>query len=399
VLSIVPLASRRVIIVNRYFYPDHSATSQMAGDLAFHLAERGWSVEVVTSRQRYDDAAARLPKRETVNGVTIRRVWTSRFGRSFLPGRAIDYATFYLSAFLALVRASHDAVVVAMTDPPLLSVVAAASSRRVVNWVQDLFPEVAESLGVLRHGGLLRRLRDWSFRRARMNVALSEGMARRMSNAGTGRIEVRHNWADAALRPVARESNPLRRDWQLGDAFVVGYSGNLGRAHEVETVINAMQALSGDDRVRFVVIGAGARLERMQSATTGLPNVQFRPYQPREALSESLSVADVHLVSLHPSLEGLIVPSKFYGVLAAGRPVIYIGASDGDLARLIADHDVGVVVEPGDGAALTGAIAAMAADPIRVAAMGARGRALYDTRFAPALALAEWKRILKEAAA
>jgi colanic acid biosynthesis glycosyl transferase WcaI len=371
----------------------------MAGDLAFHLAERGWSVEVVTSRQRYDDAAARLPRRETVNGVTIRRVWTSRFGRSFLPGRALDYATFYLSSFLALLRRSRGAVVVAMTDPPLLSVVAVASSGSIVNWVQDLFPEVAESLGVLRHWGFLRRLRDWSFRRARMNVALSEGMARRMATSGTRHVEVRHNWADAALHPVARDSNPLRRDWQLGDAFVVGYSGNLGRVHEVETVISAMKALAGDDRVRFVVIGGGAGLERMQSATAGLPNVQFRPYQPRETLSESLSVADVHLVSLQPSLEGLIVPSKFYGVLAVGRPVIYIGAREGDLARLILENELGIVIAPGDAVALREGIRELASDPGRTGAMGARGRALYAAQFAPAVALAAWERIVAEAAA
>jgi glycosyltransferase involved in cell wall biosynthesis len=391
--------SRRVIIVNRYFYPDHSATSQMAGDLAFHLAERGWSVEVVTSRQRYDDAAARLPKREMVNGVTIRRVWTSRFGRSFLPGRAIDYATFYLSAFLALVRTPREAVVVAMTDPPLLSVVAAMASRRVVNWVQDLFPEVAESLGVLWHVGILRRMRDWSFRRARINVALSEGMARRMGNPGRGRIEVRHNWADATLHPVARESNTLRRDWGLGDAFVVGYSGNLGRAHEIETVISAMKALAGDDRIRFVVIGGGARLEHLRRATAGLPNVQFRPYQPRETLSESLSVADVHLVSLHPSLEGLIVPSKFYGVLAVGRPVIYLGDPEGDLARMIVENNLGIVIAPGDGTALVACIQEFASDPTRAVAMGTRGRALYVEQFAAPVALAAWERILAEAVA
>lgn len=372
----------------------------MAGDLAFHLARQGWSVEVVTSRQRYDDAAARLPKRETVNGVTIRRVWTSRFGRSFLPGRAIDYATFYLSAFLTLIRAPRESVVVAMTDPPLLSVVAAAASRRVVNWVQDLFPEVAEGLGVVKRAWLLRRLRDWSFRRARANVVLSESMAARVASAGrAARPEVRHNWADAALQPVARETNPLRGDWQLGGAFVVGYSGNLGRAHELETVIGAMQALAGDDRVRFVIIGGGAGIERMQGATASLPHVQFRPYQPRETLSASLSVADVHLISLRPSLEGLIVPSKFYGVLAAGRPAIYVGSREGDLARLILDHDLGFVVDPGDGAALAGAIAELAGDPPRTAAMGARGRALYEARFAPALALAAWERILEEAAA
>src|SRR5687768_14946266 len=101
----------------------------MASDLAFHLASRGWKVEAITSRQRYDDANARLPKHEFVNGVSITRIATTRFGRSFLPGRVFDYLTFYVGAFAAI-RKRRGAVIIAMTDPPLLSVVAAFASRR-----------------------------------------------------------------------------------------------------------------------------------------------------------------------------------------------------------------------------------------------------------------------------
>lgn len=388
---------RRVVFVNRYFFPDHSATSQMAGDLAFFLAERGWAVEVITSRQRYDDAAAELAALEVVNKVTIRRVATTRFGRASLPGRAVDYATFYLSALLALRPVGRGAVVVALTDPPLVSVIAALASKRVVNWVQDLFPEVAESLGVLRRGGaLLRRVRDWSLRRARANVALSEAMAQRLPKAVVK--HVRHNWADAALHPVARESNRLRREWELDEHFVAGYSGNFGRAHEFETVMGAIRMLQDEDDLRFLFIGTGARVAPLQQGTAGNARVQFRPYQPREVLSDSLSAADVHLVSLDPSLEGLVVPSKFYGILAVGRPVLYIGDAGGDLARLITTHDLGFVVAPGDAAGLADAITALARDRPRAAAMGVRGKALYDERFAPAIALPEWERILMEAA-
>lgn len=369
----------------------------MAGDLAFHLAGRGWDVEAITSRQRYDDASARLPESEVVNNVTIRRVWTSRFGRMSLAGRAVDYATFYVSAYRALRRVPDDAIVIAMTDPPLMSVVAALASRRVVNWLQDLFPEVAEALGVMKRFAPLRMLRDWSLRRARANVVLSDGMAERVAGSGRRRsgqrTVVRHNWADASLHPIA--SSRLRDEWQLGDSFVVAYSGNLGRAHEFDTVAGAMKQLPN---VKFVIIGGGAQLDRVRQQTGSLPNVQFRPYQPRELLSESLSAGDVHLVSLHPSLEGLIVPSKFYGVLAVARPVIYIGSSSGDLARLIVEHDLGYVVEPGDADALARAIATLAGDRAQARAMGLRGRALYESRFAPAIAFAEWERILEEAA-
>src|SRR5436190_23348493 len=154
----------RVIFVNRYFYPDHSATSQMASDLAFHLASRGWEVGVITSRQRYDEPGARLAAREIVRGVAVRRVWSTTFGRHFLPGRAVDYATFYLSAPLAMMN-ERRATIVAMTDPPMMSVAAALASKRVINWLQDLFPDVATALG-MRIPRVVRRIRDWSLRKA-----------------------------------------------------------------------------------------------------------------------------------------------------------------------------------------------------------------------------------------
>ena len=367
----------RVVFVNRYFHPDHSATSQIATDLAFHLASRGWEVAAITSRQRYDDARARLAPREVANGVHIERVWSTRFGRAGLVGRAFDYLTFYLSAFLAM-RRSRDAIVVAMTDPPLLSVVAAFASKRVVNWVQDLFPEVAEALKI--RIPFVKGLRDWSLRRARANVVLGDLMSARVPRA-----VVIHNWADGKLEPVGRaEARPT---------FSIGYSGNLGRAHDFTTILGAMQRLP---EVRFVFTGGGAQLASVKREAPA--NAEFRPYVPREQLSESLSSVDAHLVSLRPALEGLIVPSKFYGILAVARPVIFIGARDGELARLIDAYHCGIVVDEGDVDGLAHAIATLAGDRDAAAAMGARGRALYLDRFAPRHAFAAWERVLEEAA-
>jgi colanic acid biosynthesis glycosyl transferase WcaI len=374
-------AQRHLLFVNRYFHPDHSATSQMLSDLSFHLAERGWRVEVVTSRQRYDDPSARLTAREMVRGAEVRRVWSTRFGRGFLPGRAIDYATFYVSAFFTLLRrARRGSTIVALTDPPLISVVAAfaAMLRRAttVNWTQDVFPEVAEALG-MRALRVLRRVRDWSLRRAKANVALGDSMAARLPNA-----VVIHNWADASLHPVDVPH----------DRFVVGYSGNLGRAHEVRTMLAAIRALRGDDDIEFVVTGDGAQLEAIRAEQ--LPNVRFAGYAPRERLSERLSSADAHLVTLLPSLEGLIVPSKFYGVLAVARPVLFVGARDGELARIIQSYECGFIIEPGDGEELARRIRELASDRDRARAIGLRGRRLYEERFAPPIAFASWERVL-----
>jgi glycosyltransferase involved in cell wall biosynthesis len=376
------LPGARVVFVNRYFHPDHSATSQMVSDLAFHLAASGFDVEVITSRQRYDDPSAQLPAREVVNKVTITRVATTRFGRAFLAARAIDYLTFYVSAWVALLR-RRDAVVVAMTDPPLMSIVAMLASRRRVNWIQDLFPEVAEALGVLRGSRLLRSIRDVSLRGARANVVIGDAMARRVD----GHVIVQHNWADANLRPLPRTA---------GAPFSVGYSGNLGRAHDFETITGAMRLLARDD-IHFVITGGGAQLDSVKHAVHDLGHVEFRPYQPRELLSESLSAADVHLVSLQPQLEGLIVPSKIYGILAVARPAIFIGAADGEIGNMLTKNDCGMVVRPGDAQGLADAIRALAADRERAAAMGLRGRALYERAYAPSIAFAHWERILEDA--
>src|SRR5947209_15615761 len=144
----------RIVFVNRYFFPDHSATSQMLADLAFHVAVRGWDVGVITSRLLYESSVlgprssdGENQHGETVNGVDVRRIWTTRFGRGALVGRAFDYLTFYMSAFFAM-RRERRSLIVAMTDPPLLSIVATLAAPNVLNWVQDLFPEIAQHLGM-----------------------------------------------------------------------------------------------------------------------------------------------------------------------------------------------------------------------------------------------------------
>jgi len=400
-----------VIFVNRYFYPDHSATSQLVSDLAFHLAARGYRVRVVTSRQRYDAPDARLMAREEVRRVDVQRVWTFRFGRASLPGRALDYLSFYLSAGWQILRVARPGdVVVAKTDPPLISIVAgwAACWRgaKLVNWLQDLFPEVAAALGIGLAWGLTGRalvaLRNGSLRRAVLNVAIGEGMRTRLLAEGVDdqRVRVIHNWCDDAhIRPLPAASNPLRRAWGLADCFVVGYSGNLGRAHEIDTLLTAAERLAQEAGIVFLFIGGGAALERLRSEAEarGLANLCFKPYQPYERLPESLSVPDVHLVILRPELEGLIVPSKFYGIAAAGRPTIHAGAMDGEIPRLLLDAEAGLAVAQGDGEGLALAILRLRDDAALRERMGRNARLLCEAQFSRPAALERWVAALSTA--
>jgi colanic acid biosynthesis glycosyl transferase WcaI len=401
----------RLIFVNRFFFPDHSATSQLLSDLAFHLAGTGREVHVVTSTQIYDDPKASLPAYETVNGVHVHRVASTKFGRASLPGRSIDYLSFYQSVRRCLIDIVRPGdVVIAKTDPPLVSVVAMTAARRkgarLINWLQDIFPETAVKLGVpFMRGPVaagLAALRNRSLHRAEATVVIGELMRQKIEALGTppGRTHVIPNWCDdEEIQPIAQNRNPLRQAWGLGEKFIVGYSGNLGRAHEFETMLAAAERLRGDARFVFLMIGGGKRFDELARIVKqrGLDgSFAFIPYQERNMLGYSLGVPDVHWLSLNPSLEGMIVPSKFYGIAASGKPIIVIADKDGELAQLVRQHGCGVAIEPADADALVRTLLRMAAEPEWTAEMGTRARKMLDRHFTRGKALQRWRELLDE---
>jgi colanic acid biosynthesis glycosyl transferase WcaI len=397
----------KIVFINRFFSPDHSATSQILADLAFHLAKIGMSAHVITSRQVYDEPDAVLPTNDNICNVHVTRVWTTRFGRQNLLGRTFDYLTFYLSTTWSLfVMLKPGDIVVAKTDPPLVSVVAAmvANLRRakLINWIQDLFPEVAGALdigGIGRLEGLLRFVRNWSLQTAYKNVVIGDGMATKLTEEGirSDAIRVIHNWSDGrAIQPVDREKNDLRREWNLLEKFVVGYSGNIGRAHEFDTILSAAEKLKNAANIVFLFIGGGAQRDTIEEEARrrGLANIMFKPYQPREQLTLSLTVPDIHLISLSPALEGLIVPSKFYGVAAAGRPTLFIGSKNGEIPRILRKAQCGFSIEIGQAEEASRIILELADHQETCLLLGMRARALFDHRFDMRYAMQAWEAVI-----
>jgi glycosyltransferase involved in cell wall biosynthesis len=402
----------KTIFINRYFFPDHSATSQLLSDLAFDLASRGQDIHVITGGQLYTDPNASLLSEEVIRGVKVHRVRTSRFGRARLWGRMLDYLTFYFGATWRLLSSIRPGdVVVAKTDPPMMSVCAAwaAKIRKgvLINWVQDLFPEVAASLNVssVRFiAPILKRFRNKSLKQGRSNVVLGGLMAKHLRDEGvpSDRIAVIENWADGeVIQPVPREDNPLLREWGLEGKFVLGYSGNMGHVHEFKTMIDAAELLKDEAGITFVFIGDGIARPWLEAevAERGLTNIQFRPYQPADRLRWSLSVPDVHFVSLRPTLEGLIVPSKFYGIAAAGRPVIHVGNPDGEIARILEREQCGWSFCIGEAAPLAQCILELSKRRHAAAAAGQRARSAFDRQYARVHALKHWRMLLDSVSA
>ncbi len=396
--------TRKLVFVNRYYYPDESATSRMLSDLARGLAAAGEHVAVVTSRQLYDNADAQLPRRGEVDGVIVHRVDTACQGRGRLLGRAFDYLSFHLAAYRRLrsILKPGD-IVIAKTDPPMLSVSVALAARArgatLVNWLQDVFPEVAAELGVAVRPAwaakLLLRVRDATLRRAACSVAIGTRMSERLILRGipSSSMRVIANWADTAeITPRPTDGNPIRAELGLGGRFVVGYSGNLGRAHEFETFLGAARLLRSRRDIVFLITGGGAKLDALRCAVeaAALDNFVFQPYQPAKRLADSMAAADVHLVSLLPGIEGLIVPSKFYGILAAGRPAIFIGDPEGELAREIRATETGLVIAMGDSEALARELETLRADPARLARLGVNARHHAEERHSSQRAIKAW---------
>ena len=401
----------RALFINRFYYPDHSATSQILTDVTAGLTALGWPVTVISSRMGYEDPSARYPAKDAFNGVSIVRVATSRFGRSNLVGRAIDYVSFYVTSFFAVLsEARRGDVVIVKTDPPLLSVplglAAKLKGARTVNWLQDIFPETAAALGLKVAaspvGRIAAALRNRSLVRADRTVVIGPGMKAKALAFGApeGRLrEIQNFCDDTAIQPVAPADNPLRAAWGFTPSdFVVGYSGNLGRAHDLSTLLAAADVLNPDPRFRFLFVGGGhlRSLLETEARARGLTNIVTRPYQPREQLALSLSVPDVHWVSLLPELEGLILPSKLYGIAAAGRPLLMIGDPEGDIGAWVRRHAFGAAFKIGDVDALVRTLINLQENPDLAAAVGQHARHFLDTTARREDIIRQWSELLAE---
>lgn len=389
--------SPRAIFVNRVYWPSTEATAQLLTDLAEGLAARGWSVQVI--------ATGNGPV--THNGVSIHRTGAGE-RHSGMLSRAWNFHRFQRDAShrLATVAKPGD-IVVAMTDPPLLGTrltrVTSCLGLRLVLWLQDIYPEIAV-VHFGRTAGLLltpqRKRRDAAWRGAAACVTLGADMVRTVTLRGIdpARITLIPNWAPRELhRPVTAEAVRERRQaWSVDGRFVVAYSGNLGRVHEFDTVLDAATHLRHRPDIVFLLIGRGARFDAVATIARqrGLGNIRLFPPEPRHHLSSALAAADAHLVTLRPNYSALVYPSKLAGVLAAGRPVLFVGPTGGDIGSFIRKTNSGAVFTPGNAAGLAETITHWQTDPALLRTMGVAARTAYEQQFTFESALTRWDALL-----
>ncbi|PWT74104.1 MAG: glycosyltransferase WbuB [Chloroflexi bacterium] len=401
----------RVVLINRYFYPDHSATAQLLTELAEDLDARGERVTVITSRCTYLGYSTALAPRDRLKGIEIIRIATTRFGRGRTWGRLIDYLSFYLMTLWTTARLGKQDCLVVMSDPPLLSFLAAVSrwltGTPTVCWLQDIYPDIAIRAGVLSEGmgaKVIRLIARWSLHRMDRTVELGRCMERHLLREGVPghRIVTIPNWADTSLiQPVDRRDNPFVREQGLEDRFVVMYSGNLGVVHDVETLLAVIRESRSIPSIAFCFVGEGRHLRPLRETARreSWDHVRFVSYQSKELLRFSLSSAHLHLVTLRNDMLGLCVPSKIYGIMAAGRPMLYIGPEESEAASAIRESRSGFVVRPGDWQWAAEVIRMCHEDPTRCEQMGQAARD-YARQYAHrTMATTQFWQVLREVAA
>jgi glycosyltransferase involved in cell wall biosynthesis len=357
-----------IAFFNRSFHPDTAATGQLLTELCAGLVEEhGCRVSVVAGvpllpaiNCGVSPTKGRLVQREHYWGIEVLRARGTKFAKRRFSGRACNYVSYFLSACYAGLLLDRPDVVVALTDPPIIGLSAYLAARRfgapLVMSFRDIFPEVARLLEDFQSetvNKILHRINCFLVRKAARNIALGETMRRRLiegKGADPARTMVIPDWADCAAITPGPKQNSFAMAHGLAEKFVVMHSGNLGLSQELETVVQAAIHLREFPDIEVVFVGEGVKkpvLEE-QVRVLGLQNVRFLPYQPKERLTESFATADAFIISLKRGLAGYIVPSKLYGILAAGRPYVAAVEDACEVTAITQKYNCGLIAEPGD---------------------------------------------------
>ncbi|MGE0761621.1 MAG: glycosyltransferase family 4 protein [Pirellulaceae bacterium] len=397
-----------VVFLNRSYYPDAEATGQLLTELCEQLAAT-WDVTVIAGQPNQNPSG--VPFRrwgvETHRHVTIQRVWNARFPKRWLPGRLLNVLSYLvLASWKVLTLPKRPDILVVETDPPLLCLIGAVARWRygckLVVYLQDIYPDLGIALGKLRDGWWTRWLRRAFvavYRRADRVVVLSRDMRRVLLEADVrpDRIEIIPNWTDCSRVEPRKDDNAFRRRHGLHGRFVVMYSGNMGLCQGLDQLLDAARELRDRAEVTWLLIGDGARRRELERRVQReqLKNVRFLDYQPHTQLADSLSAADLHLVPLDARVSSFIMPSKLYGILASGTPLIAVAPADCELAELVVEHGVGFVSRPDRPAELAGLIARLAEAPESLSAVGVRARRLAVQEFDRAICTRRFGEVLE----
>ncbi len=405
------------MIISEPFYPQVAAIGQLLTDLSEDLIKAGYQIKVITGNpNNIFFKNNTIPRKENYKGIEIIRLKNTTFTKYRMAGRVLNYLTFHFLVFSRVLFYERPHLVFVLSTPPFISfsglMLKILKKSKVIYNVQDLFPDLAIELGKLKNKlfiGFLKKLSELIVRKVDKVVVVGEYMEKKIreellkETSENNHIITIHNWADGDKIKVLRgniEDNFLRKKWGLEGKFVVLYSGNIGYLHEFDTIIYAADFLAkeGLKEIVFVFIGEGIKKNYIEEKARekGLNNILFFSYQPREMLTYSLGLADVSLVTLEKGFEGMVVPSKIYGILASGRPVIAVVGGESEIVEIIREGNCGEVVKIGDYQALVNSIMDYYKNSKKCREDGLNGRRYFERNFDRKIATKKYIEVIKE---
>jgi colanic acid biosynthesis glycosyl transferase WcaI len=395
------VARPRILVLNQYYRPGVEATANLLADLCESLAA-DFDVTVVTGRLHGRED---LPSDEMLNGVRVMRTRSTSFDRTKLTHRALNYLTYLADSLVRGLSIDQPQLIMCMTDPPIVGDLGVAMARRfrapLLVISEDVFPEIATELGRLTNPALVRVLQGlvgYYLRRADHVVAIGDRMRERLvaKGADAAQITVIPNWVDTKSLVPGPQDNEWSQAQDLAGKFVVMHSGNVGHAQNLDNLVLATTYLRDLEDLVVPIVGAGARHTEISELAERIDadKVWFLPYQPREALPQSLGSARIHYVGLAKGLSGFVVPSRLYGILAAGRPVIVAADGDSETAGIVAETGCGIVLPPDRPDLLAATIRDAHDGRLDLETMGARGREYVVREADRSVALARYRSLV-----
>ncbi len=400
---------RGVVLSTITFYPEISGTGQILTDLALSLAEKGMSVRVYTAQPHYYEKHERLPAKENYGGVEIRRITSTTLNKNNRLGRILNWSSFALSAFFKLLRDPSRYPYLIVSSPPVLPyigwLVHLLTRKPYILLIHDVYPDIGVKLGFFRKNGptvwLWKQLNKLAYRGASKIIVLASDMAPIVAlqmgkKSENGKIQVIHNWADESfIHPFQKGDSLFLQQNPVPFRFLVQYSGNLGFNHDLEPLIEAARRFQGEN-IGFLFIGEGGKKEKLQALVRayGLSNVLFFPFQSRDLLPHLLCASDLSVVTLEQGLEGLAVPSKFYSILASGRPLLALLGENCEMAQMIRKYQCGFVVPQGNTEAIVQILKQCTENPAAIKTMGENARRCFLDHYTRAQAAQKYQEIL-----
>ncbi len=408
--------TNRILVINQHFYPEVAATGQLLLDLCEDLVRAGYRVKVITGNPNSNlNKKNKILKRENYKGIEIIRLKNTTFNKYKMTGRVLNYLTFHFLVFFQILFCKRPDLVLVLSTPPFISfyglLLKALKKVKTIYIVQDLFPDLVVELGKIKNKYFINVLENISkliIKKMDRVVVVGDFMKRKikkeiLQGMDSDHIITIHNWADGEKIKVLRgeeERNLVKAEWGLEGKFVVLYSGNIGDLHEFDTIILAAEDLEmqGWKNICFVFIGEGVKKEYIEKKVKekGLNNVLFFPFQPREVLKYSLGLADVSLVTLEKGFEGMVVPSKIYGILASGRPVIAVVGGESEVTEIIGKGRCGEVVKIGDYKDLSEKIISYYNNHKKCYGEGINGRKYFEENYDRRIATEKYIKVIEE---